>query len=143
MPGDDGIYFADSDRIISGDWNLSGGKRIIILVDGNVRILGNIIVSYGSSLVLIASGNINFGSNVSQAQGIFLADKKITTGTGLVVFEGQGSFVAGQEIDLGRNFGDARNRFTPVEKFIFRPDLLINSLSDLWSFGHVWEELAP
>lgn len=143
MPGADGIYFAGSDQVIAGDWELSGGKKIIILADGNVRILGNIIVPYGSSLVLVASGNINFGNGVSRAQGIFLADKKMATGKGPVAFEGEGSFVAGQEIILGRDFGDSQNRFTPAEKFLFRPDLLINSLTDIWSFGHVWEELAP
>ena len=143
MPGEDGVYFADGDRVIAGDWELAGGKRVIILVDGNVKVLNNIIVPYGSSLILIASGNISFGNHVSRVQGIFLADKKITTGSGPVAFAGEGSFVAGQEIDLGRNFGDTRNRFTPVEKFVFRPDLIINSLRDLWPGGHVWEELAP
>ncbi len=143
MPSGDGVYFADGDQTIAGGWELAGGKRIIILVDGNVGITGNILVPYGSSLVLIASGNINFGNNVSQAQGIFLADKKITTGSGSAAFAGEGSFVAGQEIDLGRRFGDIRDRLTPVEKFLFRPDIIINSLRDLWSTSHVWEELAP
>jgi hypothetical protein len=92
---------------------------------------------------LIAAGNIDFSGNTLRAQGIFLADKKITTGVGSDAFAGEGSFVAGQSMILGRDLEDGRNRFEPAEKFVFRPDLVVNSLRDLWSSSHVWEELAP
>jgi len=149
LPGTDGVYYsADGETLNSdqGDWDLTGNRWLIILVDGDVTIPFNVIVNEGSFLAIASSGNITFGSNVRKAQGMFVANGTIDTGSGDKDFAGQGIFAA-SGFGLNRDFGDARNRTTPAETFVARPDFLMSSYKDadnnLWWFYQKWQELAP
>lgn len=141
LPSESGVYFADHDIAISSSGSLPAGKKVVILVNGNVNITKEIDVREGSFLFVVASGDINIDSEVSRVEGIFLADKMINIRGGNKPFTGEGSFIAGS-ISLGRGLGEDNLR-DPAEMFVYRPDFFVNSPSSLWSSYHVWEELAP
>ncbi len=146
LPAQDGVYYAQSSRTLSGNWNLGANRWLVLLVEGNVNINTNIIVSKGSFLAIVATGNINFADSVSKAQGMFVADGTIDTGENNQAFEGQGIF-ASNSFALGRDFDDDRNDTTPAETFIARPDFIMSSYKDtennLWWFFQKWQEIAP
>jgi len=147
---DDGVYYSDGDVTISGA--LPAATKAIVLVGNqtesrNVTINNDITVPLGSSLVVIASGNITIADSVSQVDGIYVADGTISTGAGGTEFFGYGSFIA-VSFSLGRDFtavdpDDVRNNTTPVEHFLYRPDLILNSPTKLWAAPLSWQELPP
>jgi len=148
LPSDtdgDGVYYSDGDVTIKGD--LSGDTKVIVLVNGKIDITENVTVPVDNSLVVIASGDIIIADSVDQVEGIYVADGTISTGAGDTEFFGYGSFIAGS-FDLRRDFtatnpDDERNNTTPVEHFIYRPDLIINSPTKLWAAPLNWQELPP
>lgn len=146
LPASDGVYFSSQNQTLQGNWNLPANRWLVILVEGDIRINQNITVPQTSFLALVAKGNIEFASNVSKAQGMFVSDGRIDTGTGSIQFQGEGIFAA-SSFALNRDFQDQRNRTTPAEYFKFRPDFLINSYKDkennLYWFDFTWEEIAP
>jgi len=149
LPAQDGIYYSNGSETLNsnqGDWDLSGNRWLVILVEGDVNIPFNVIVEPGSFLAIASSGNITFGSNVRKAQGVFVANRTINTGSTDRDFAGQGIFAASQ-FSLSRDFADTRNETTPVETFIARPDFVMSSYKDadnnLWWFYQKWQELAP
>ncbi len=149
LPGTDGVYYSSGSETLNsdqGDWDLSGNRWLVILVDGDVNIPFNVVVGQGSFLAIASSGNITFGNNVRKGQGMFVASGIINTGSSDRDFEGQGIFAA-QTFDLNRDFADARNRTTPAETFVARPDFLMSSYKNkdenLWWFFQKWQELAP
>jgi len=149
LPAQDGIYYSNGSETLNsnqGDWDLSGNRWLVILVEGDVNIPFNVIVEPGSFLAIASSGNINIDNNVRKAQGMFVANGTINTGSGDRDFAGQGIFAASQ-FSLSRDFADTRNETTPVETFIARPDFVMNSYKDadnnLWWFYQKWQELAP
>ena len=103
-------------------------------------------VNEGSFLAIASSGKMTFGNNVRKAQGMFVANGTIDIGSTDRAFEGQGVFAA-SGFGLNRDFGDARNRTTPAETFVARPDFLMSSYKNkdenLWWFFQKWQELAP
>jgi len=149
LPAQDGIYYSNGSETLNsnqGDWDLSGNRWLVILVEGDVNIPFNVIVEPGSFLAIASSGNITFGNNVRKAQGMFVASGTINTGSTDRDFAGQGIFAASQ-FSLSRDFADTRNETTPVETFIARPDFVMSSYKDadnnLWWFYQKWQELAP
>jgi hypothetical protein len=110
-----------------------------------VTIPNDIKVNKGGFLALASSGKITFAGSVANAQGMFVADT-IDTGSSATAFAGEGIFAA-STFSLGRDFNDARNRTTPAETFVARPDFLMSSYKskdqNLWWFFQKWQELAP
>lgn len=145
-PSENQVYYAKSSRTLSGNWNIGAGRWIVLLVEGNVDINTNIIVPKNSFLAIAATGNITFDPSVTQAQGMFIADGVISTGTGANAFEGQGVF-ATTTFSLGRDLGGVQNETTPAETFVARPDFIMSSYqsaeNNLWWFFQRWQELAP
>jgi hypothetical protein len=148
LPGEDGVYYAQSSRTLSGSsWNLADDRWVVLIVEGDVNVETNITVPEGSFLAIVATGNINFDSDlVSNVQGMFVADGVIDTGDSANEFVGQGVFV-GNNLSLGRDFNDDRNLTTPVETFVARPDFIMSSYKDatynVWWFFQKWQEIAP
>lgn len=146
LPGEDGVYYAQSSRTLSGGWALGADRWVVLLVEGDVNINTNIVVPVGSFLAIAATGNINFAEDVTQAQGMFVADGTINTEESDQTFEGQGVFASGG-FSLGRDFEDERNDSTPIETFIARPDFIMSSYQNtdynLWWFFQKWQEIAP
>lgn len=136
----DGIYYsADNVDINAG---FPGGRKAMVLVNGNVDIKTNIDVPIGSFLAIIASGKIDIADSVSRVEGIFIADGAFDAGTAATALTAEGMFVA-NSFDLdGRDLG-ALNESTPAIKFIYRPDLWLNAPAELLIPSYTWQELAP
>ena len=150
LPGADGVYYSASDKTLSGNWDLNSlpiGTWLIIMVEGDINIPVETTVPEGSFLALVAQNDIIFDGAVTQAQGMFVADNAIDTGTSDQRFDGEGIFASSSFV-LGRDYEVvATNQTTPAEYFTFRPDFLISSFKDpdnnLWWFNSLWQELAP
>jgi len=140
----DGVYYSNNDVTI--DQNFPAGKKLVIFVNGAVRINSNIIVPTGSSLVLFANKDITIAQNVTDVQGFYLTDgmikiEKNTVLTALGQFRGEGAFVA-NSFDLPRDL-NVDNRNKAAETFIYRPDILVNSYPSLWRTMRNWQEVSP
>lgn len=144
LPADSGIYYTD-DLLAVDNWNVPNGQKIVVLVDNEVNINGNIDVALGGFLAIISSGKIKVAETVPQVEGVFITDKEFevdSAGTESdIEFRGEGIFIA-ESFDLGRDLGDL-NETIPVESFVYRPDFLINAHPELWVSSYSWQELAP
>jgi hypothetical protein len=140
-PGDSQVHYSAGDVTFQGNWQISGGQKVLLLVDGNVEIPVEITVSAAdqSFFFLAASGNISFTPPVKTAQGIFLADQTLSTGSGSELFEGQGVFY-GRAVDLARPGSSSTQ---PAEKFLYRPDFWFSAPGELLLQAHTWQELVP
>lgn len=113
----------------------TGTEKVILLVDGDVVINGNVAVPAGAFLAIVASGDITFGSAVMNAEGWFVAenisipchdgDSDGVCDKDDVQFVGEGSFVGWTRVSLRRDMY-TENNTTPSEKFVYRPDLVLN-----------------
>lgn len=116
------------------------------MVDGDLRIDNGINVVDGGFLALIVSGDIEVEAAVmDQVEGVFIADGEFITQTDgddqqLVV---EGSVIAWTGVSLNRDFDGVENSSDPVEKFVYRPDFLVNMPEEMKRFALQWREVAP
>lgn len=140
------IFKKEDDAVINFNFDFSGNKKIIMLIDGNVRVQNNIVVPAGSFLAIIASGTVTFDADVTRADGFFVADSIVVSSTGDIAteeqFVGQGSFVAYEAMVLSRDRGETNNTESS-EKFIYRPDLVIAAPVALMTRDTLWREVVP
>lgn len=171
-PAVSGVYVDDpvSQTTIDTSWSVGSGEWYVIFIDGNLRIVGaSTIIDVASGvnggfLAFIVKGNIEIQGNVTNGsnsvlKGIFIADGDIQTVAAGPIdnqFVAEGIFVADANLDgsgmfdFGRDLGEVANGTTPAEKFIYRPDFLVNlfnspggeSLS-LLRESLTWEEVVP
>jgi len=143
LPTATGIYYATGNITLAG--GAVGSGKVVIFVKNQggakVTIQGNITVAKGGFLAIITEGDIDVQGAVSRIEGFFSADGQFATSTGATAFVGEGIFLA-NSFSFGRNLVVDNKKF-PAEKFIFRPDLLMNARDYLWLALHSWEELAP
>jgi hypothetical protein len=148
------VYYHVGDTTITGSWEVENGAKVMVFVRGDVVFEKNVTVTKPNGfLAVIASGNITFGKEVTQAQGLFVADKAIiiqgdTNPDGNQQFLGEGSFVGwGQGgtkgIILNRSLGDQSNRLIPSVKFISRPEFWVNFPGDFTYTTSYREERLP
>lgn len=172
-PPADGFYLANNplggECVVNSNLDF-GTRKVVIFVNGTFKLNqpARIKVSPGGFLAFIVSGDIlisgELGDKTAGAfigtdahlQGVFLADGVVNTyydkpevGQGSKKrLVGAGLFFARNGFNLDRNLynnvGDPiMNSDTPAELFIFRPDLVLNAPSDLWSSKMSWLEVAP
>ena len=128
------IYKHTGDVNIQG-LTLSAGQKAVFLVDGNVKVSGDLITPDGAFLSIIASQGITFDYNVTTAQGWFVAEDINVpchdgNSDGLcdkddVQFAGEGSFVGWSNINLGRDQG-VTNNTQPSELFTYRSNFMLD-----------------
>ena len=121
------------DLASGGSVTINGGKKYIILVDGDVNVKNSITISSGSFLAVIARGKISFNPEAVDALGVnrfdgwYLGNEIDFGSTGNTAtelqFVGNGSFVAWSNFYLNRDRG-SQNAFAPSEIFTYRADLL-------------------
>jgi hypothetical protein len=136
-----GEYYSGSDLSINGAF--PAGEKIVVFVDGNVTVEGDLIVPSGSFLAIISSGEITFSDTVDQAQGFFMADGTITVAGGSSQFFGEGSFVSRINLDFNRDLSSSANATTPSEMFIERPDFYINAPASFKITSSYFREIEP
>jgi len=144
--------------------------RIVIFVEGDLTISdlassqrSNLItVGANSSLIFIVRDNITFDislgySDITKTEpiitGIFFADKLLTvasnggTQPGDKKFVGAGSFIGKTGVKLERKFDSSEilsremNAKSPVDMFIHRPDLVLNTPEVLMESSTTWQEV--
>ncbi|MCL5411891.1 MAG: hypothetical protein M1150_04140 [Patescibacteria group bacterium] len=156
-----------SSNCSAGKWTIPANNQLTIFALGNLTIKSNIVIPIGSSLTVISSGNITIDPEVGNSsmdetdssfndpslEGVYIADGGITVaaqgpGSTEKRFIGKGAFLAlGSEgLTLNRDLDRGSNRFNmdfPAEKFIYRPDLLVNAPSLLKKASYTWQETSP
>ncbi|MFZ2202145.1 MAG: hypothetical protein WAV56_01990 [Microgenomates group bacterium] len=132
------------------NWSPAAGERVIYLINGNVTVSGNITVptSSPSFLAVIANGSITFNTNVTRVDGWWVGNSlnfPCVDTTPLdgscdntdVQFVGQGSFIGYDSITFRRD-QDLVNMTQPAEKFIYRPDLMVNAPEPFYVSKFIW-----
>lgn len=140
-PATNGVYLAEGDVTTSGNWMMATAKNYVLLVDGNVTVDNNINVIPGGFLAIIASGNITVADDVTNIEGVFISDGIFSSGGGNQQLVGEGIFTGWGGVNLGRVLAD--NSKTPAEKFVYRPDLMLNAYEYLSWMNISWREVAP
>lgn len=139
-------YRKNGDLTISGDVSISGGKKVILLVQGDLYINSPIsLESQDDFLMLIVGkrpvgtgGNIIINGSVTNLKGVFFADNNLTTGTSTNPLTIQGSVVA-NTISLRRTGTGT----TPSELFEYAPEIMLN-YPDVLNRNHLtWKETVP
>lgn len=129
------IYtYGTGTETITINFSPAAGEKVLYLINGNVNVTGNVTVPKTAGnpafLAVIAKGTITFASNVTNAQGLWVGKNIAIASTGNQAtenqFVGEGSFVGWDSISMTRDRG-ATNNSAPAEKFVFRPDLLVNA----------------
>jgi len=155
FPDGNKVYYRDGDLTITGLPVAANEKRTII-VNGDVTVSENVTVTPGGFLLVVSSGTITFGENVTNAQGVYVAEGVLAVhdanvGSGLVrQFVGEGVFVGWSGVTLARTLNslgssddDFANNTDPAERFVYRPDLILNAPESLKRPSIQWEEVAP
>jgi hypothetical protein len=139
-------------QIGGGTWNGISGKKIVVLHDGDVNIVGDVVLGSDSALLVVASGEIRVNPAVRNLDGVFIAPsivtESVTSGDDqqLKVY---GSFIGYEEISLGRDLGSeqvvSQNAGSAAEVFRYNPGLVENlrSMEELNSFNYIFREVAP
>ena len=128
---------------INGD--ISVNQKLIVFVDGDLNINGNISVGSSGFVMFVVSGNISIGPSVDSVSGIYLTNGQFKTGTlgkrqdikGITV---TGSVVALNGVKLERSLN---NNTTPAEKFIFSPSLILQIPYNFSQRNFNWREVNP
>ncbi len=156
-PNDYMILKADS-SVNSFSYNPTGSQKLIVLVNGDVRVTSNLIVPNGAFLMIIAKGTITFDQgvppdpSVTRADGWFVADnimvpcKDIDGTLGCDAtddqFLGNGTFIGWGGLNFSRNLG-AGNNTTPAEKFTYRQDLFNNAPDPVKIYTKIYKPFVP
>lgn len=128
----------------------SAGQKMIFLIDGDVTVDANIDVPITagspSFLAVIASGTITFKNNVDFAEGWWVGNQLVVETLNDKAsekqFTGEGSFIGWSSVSLQRDRGITNNS-EPSEKFVFRPDLMVNAPSPMTSAYYIWKQENP
>lgn len=141
---------------ISGDVNLTGSRKVILLVDGgDLTINGRVNLQSSNEFFMTlvgkdaggSAGNIIIAPTVAHPtnpalQGIYFAQNQFRSGGGNNRLYVKGSVVANGGFWLQRDLGNA-NTNTPAEFFEFDPALMFAYPRQLSRRGVVWREVAP
>jgi hypothetical protein len=145
------------DLTISGNVNLTGSRKVVLLVDGaDLYITGRInIQSPGSGYFMAVvgkdvnglKGNIIVDPSVSHPtqpamEGIYLSEGEFRTGAGTERFYLRGSLAAYAGVVLERDLG-ANNEDAPAEYFEYAPDIIATFPQVFTSRRMRWREVAP
>jgi hypothetical protein len=136
------------------DFNYSpaAGQKVVIIVEGDVKVTSDIVVPNGAFLSVIVKDTLTFDQAVGRADGWYISDHMTIPCNDLddddycdktdVQFHGQGSFVAWRTTQLSRDMGDP-NQTSPSELFEYRADLYTNAPEVLKNISKVYSPFVP
>lgn len=150
QPADDGrdFWFIDPSgtAVISEDWSVTGGDSLVVFVDGDLRIENDVTVDTSSFLAFVVRGDVDVDPSVTSMQGMYVLDGTFTTESATPANDVQlvtgGSVVAWTGVQLSRDLGNG-NIGSPAEKFVYRPDLLVNMPLKMKTYAMEWTEVVP
>lgn len=165
-----GFYLYEGELTINSTNPLPNLKvpstQIVLMVSGNVYIRTSIQIfgntANKSSLAIISSKNIGIGTNVNDdsngvLDGIYIADGVIDTACDTTFIFDQcsptspnmaNSSLTLQGMFLGHSGFNLDRQGQPTapkagEKFIYKPELLLNAAPQLGTLSSVWREVTP
>lgn len=129
----------------SEDIVVSGNNKLIIYIEGDFNIRHNIFIKDNAGVIFVVSKNLSIGSDVFEADGMYLVDESISTkdhdtNTPLVI---KGALFVSQG---GKIFSSSRTleeQTIPAEWITYEPKYLINFASVLGRTSLIWKEVAP
>lgn len=142
-----GFYQATGHQTLSLPLQITGDKKIVVLIDGpqaQLTITQPIQIDPGSFFMVVVDGPVTFAATVNQVRGIFLASGDITIGASDQAFTGYGSFISIQgDISSHRSLPNADNNTMPATKFVYDPGLVIHTPPAIRSITTRWQEINP
>lgn len=128
---------------LNSSWG--SGRKLVVFVDGNLKINANQSVPVGSYLQFIVKGGITIAGSVTEVQGMYSADGPILIEASANKFISRGSMVSfgAGGIESRRSLPGADNNMQAATVFEFRPDLVINTPRELRRTDSTWSEIAP
>jgi hypothetical protein len=128
---------------LNASWGSS--RKLVVFVDGNLRINADQAVPVGSYLHFIVQGNITIAGNVTQLEGMYSANGNIVIEQSTNRFVSKGSVVSfgTSGIKSLRSLPGVDNNTQSATKFEYRPDLVVNTPRELRSTDSSWTEVAP
>lgn len=140
-----------------GTWVVNNNENIVIFVDGNLRINGEIRTQGRSFIAFIVNGDITISSNVGSpvgnnnpnVSGIFVTSTAGRFNTGTTTSNGSarliidGTVIAGG-INLQRDLAAQNaNTTTPAEEFRYNPMFLFTMPNEFKEMKISWQEMEP
>ncbi|MFA6518664.1 MAG: hypothetical protein WCV93_03410 [Candidatus Shapirobacteria bacterium] len=119
------------------------GGTGIVLVDGNMTIDVNNTVNQDKFLMVVSSGDLTFLSEVTNSEGVFVADKNINIGgdldSGLTISGIVHSSGGTSQIKIDRSFSDSGdNNEAPAVTIKYRPDFVFSMPSIIGRIVSGW-----
>lgn len=143
-------YEKTGDVGINSAVNLPLGRKVILLVKGNLTIQAPINLTNGQGFFLIiVSGTISIDPSVTGTaaapaiEALMLADNLISTGTGNQPLYVRGALLTNGQIVFSRDLTNTVNQLTPAEAVEFAPDMLLQFPKALSKSRITWQEVAP
>jgi hypothetical protein len=149
-----GTYKVGGDATVSG-WNVNNNDSIVMFVNGNLTIDGDIRINGSGFVAFVVSGNIQITSNVGNnagvttpnIEGIYITSGSFMTGQSTAAnrqrFVVSGTVVANTVIlqrDLTQTGG---TNTVPAELFQYNPALLFRLPDEFKDVRIKWQEVAP
>src|SRR5690606_4212413 len=93
----------------------------------------------GADVTVSISGNV-VDLNILEVQGVYIANGKLISSNLTSSFTGRGIFVGWGGVELNREMPDQTNRYFPAERFVYRPDFMINLPEQMMYSQTIWQE---
>jgi len=130
--------------ILTGDINMSNiGGTGIYFIDGNLTINSNKTINPGDFLMIIVRGDITVNQDVTQVDGILVANNINATGTSSDKLEFNGSLFASGTINFSRTYTvKSTNNTFPAVKVNYRPEFVfkipgkVAQILSNWQWGN-------
>ena len=149
LPGSKVFGYCSGNAVFNAG-NAPQGNQVWF-IDGDLTISKDLVLAGGDAIIFIVAGNITINTDVTQADGIYIAGETFSDGTGSVdetlVINGA---VYAKQVSLGRALSNQAgcvpacdNTKTPAEIINFVPKYLVLLSELLGSQQLSWREVAP
>ncbi len=140
-----GYYWTKVEGNIEINQSSNFSSKLILLVDGNLTIKGNITLSDDGFLMIIASGNVSVDPDVTEVNGIIVTNQTFSSGTkgrrldNQLIFKGS---ILANKISLQRSLPPT-SPSQPAEIFEYKPNYVLSLPRYYWIKKHKWRETNP
>ncbi len=150
-------YYVVGDMTTTGNWSVGAGESVVIIVNGNVTLGGQVNITGDGFIAFIVNGDIDVtssiggtsGSTTPVIEGIYITSPTGTFATGVSAaaatakFVGKGMFISGNFL-LERDLDIANaNNISASEVFFYNPRLLLTMPDSMKELSVTWQEVAP